>query len=60
MIGTFIYLTFALVPEPGCPALRRLREPRYVAGLLVGLAYSYFAVLRNQLRAARQGRKPLR
>ncbi len=55
MIGTFIYLTFRSFRNRAARRFKRLREPRYVAGLLVGLAYLYFAVLRNQLRAARRG-----
>ncbi len=55
MTGTFFYLTFCSFRNRVARRFRRLREPRYVAGLAVGLAYLYFAVLRNQLRAARRG-----
>lgn len=58
MIGTFLFLTLASIRNRLARRLRRLREPRYIAGLLVGLGYLYFAVLRNQMRAARRGGDP--
>lgn len=53
MIATFFYLTARSFRNRLARRLRRLREPRYLAGLAVGLVYLYFAVLRNQIRAAR-------
>lgn len=55
MIGAFLFLTARSMRNRAARRLRRLREPRYLAGLAVGLGYLYFAVLRNQLRAARHG-----
>lgn len=55
MTRTFLYLTTRSMRNRAARRLRRLREPRYIAGLAVGLMYLYFAVLRNQLRAARRG-----
>jgi len=55
VIRTFLYLTVRSFRNRVARRFRRLRSPRYVAGLAVGLTYLYFAVLRHQLRAARDG-----
>jgi ABC-2 type transport system permease protein len=55
VIRTFLFLTAASLRNRISRRLRRLREPRYLAGLAVGLVYLYFVVLRNQMRATRHG-----
>ena len=55
MVGAFLYLTACSIRNRVRRRLRRLREPRYVVGLLVGLAYMWFMVFRNM---ARPGRGP--
>lgn len=50
MIGAFLYLTACSVKNRLRRRLRRLREPRYVVGLLVGLAYFYLAFFRGSGR----------
>ena len=55
MIRTFLYLTGCSMRNRAARRLRRLREPRYLAGFAVGLAYLYFGVLRHQLRPGRRG-----
>ncbi len=37
--------------------LRRMREPRYLIGALVGLAYVYFIIF-GRLRLSRRSRRP--
>lgn len=41
-MGALIYLTLCSTKNRVRARLRRLREPRYAAGLLMGLAYFYF------------------
>jgi ABC-2 type transport system permease protein len=55
VIQAFLYLTLCSLRNRVARRFRRLRQPRYLAGLAAGLGYVYFAVVRNQLRAARQG-----
>jgi len=47
VVGAFLYLTACSVKNRVRRRVRRLREPRYVVGLLVGLAYMWFMVFRN-------------
>jgi hypothetical protein len=47
----FLFLTARSLWNRARYRLRRLREPRYVIGLGVGLAYLYWFVARQQLRA---------
>jgi hypothetical protein len=54
--GIFLYLTACTIKNRIVRRLRRLRQPRYLAGLVVGLLYLYWFVVRNQLRAVRRGR----
>lgn len=54
MTGPFLYLTACSLKNRVQRRLRRLREPRYLAGLVVGLMYLYWFVVRNQLRAPRR------
>jgi len=47
MIGAFLYLTACSFKNRLRRRLRRLREPRYVIGLVVGLLYFYVAFVRR-------------
>jgi ABC-2 type transport system permease protein len=53
VIVTFLYLTACSLKNRLLRRFRRLREPRYLAGLVVGVAYLYFFVFRNQMRSGR-------
>ena len=53
MIRTFLYLTACSLRNRLLRRFRRLREPRYLAGLVVGLVYLYVFVFRNQMRSGR-------
>jgi hypothetical protein len=53
--GTFVFLTVRTLRNRIAARLRRLRQPRYLVGLVAGLAYLYWFVLRHQLRATRRG-----
>ena len=59
MTHAFLYLTACSLKNRLWRRLRRLREPRYLAGLVVGLLYLYWFVVRNQMRAPRRGRTDL-
>ena len=59
MTHAFLYLTACSLKNRLRRRLRRLREPRYLAGLVVGLLYLYWFVVRNQMRAPRRGRTDL-
>jgi ABC-2 type transport system permease protein len=48
----FFYLTTRSLKNRVWKRLRRLREPRYLLGLIAGLAYLYTFVIRNQMRAS--------
>jgi hypothetical protein len=50
MIGAFVYLTACSFKNQLRRRVRRLREPRYVIGLVVGLAYFYLAFFRGSRR----------
>jgi hypothetical protein len=54
MTGTFLYLTTCSLKNRVLRRFRRLREPRYLAGLVAGLAYLYWFVLRHQIQMARR------
>jgi len=54
VIRTFLYLTACSLKNRVVRRFRRLREPRYLAGLVVGLVYLYFFVFRNQMRSGRR------
>ena len=54
MVGAFLYLTACSFKNRLRRRLQRLREPRYVIGLLVGLAYFYVVFFRRSGR----GRRP--
>ncbi|HSK08834.1 MAG TPA: putative ABC exporter domain-containing protein [Vicinamibacterales bacterium] len=53
MTATFFYLTACSLRNRAMSRLRRLRQPRYLIGLLVGVAYFYWFIIRHQLRGAR-------
>jgi ABC-2 type transport system permease protein len=59
VIRAFLYLTGCSFKNRVRRRLRRLRQPRYVAGLAVGLLYLYWFVIRNQMRSGRRGGLPL-
>jgi len=50
MVGTFFYLTACTTKNRLRRRLNRLREPRYLIGLVVGLLYMYFAFFRRSAR----------
>jgi ABC-2 type transport system permease protein len=50
MVGAFLYLTACSFRNRLRRRLKRLREPRYVVGLIVGLLYMYFMVFRRNVR----------
>ena len=54
MIRAFFYLTACSLKNRLLRRFRRLREPRYLAGLVVGLVYLYVFVFRNQMRSGRR------
>lgn len=51
MTATFLYLTICSLKNRVVRRVRRLREPRYAIGLVVGLVYIYLFFVRNQMRA---------
>ncbi len=53
MTGAFLYLTGCSLKNRVLRRVRRLREPRYLAGLVVGVVYLYWVFFRNQMRSAR-------
>ncbi|MCX6545992.1 MAG: hypothetical protein NTV05_16475 [Acidobacteria bacterium] len=53
MIGTFAYLTFCSFKNRTLRRFRRLREPRYLVGLIVGVLYFYFTIFRPRPGARR-------
>jgi ABC-2 type transport system permease protein len=50
MVGAFVYLTACSLRNRMRRRLQRLREPRYIIGLVVGLAYMYLAFFRRSAR----------
>ncbi len=54
MAGAFLYLTFCSARNRMRQRLRRLREPRYLVGLVAGLAYFYFFLFRTGGRTGRR------
>jgi hypothetical protein len=53
MLGTFLYLTACSARNRIRVRIRRLKEPRYLIGSIVGAAYLYYFVI---FRAVRSGR----
>jgi hypothetical protein len=53
MIGAYLYLTACSIKNRIRRRLRRLREPRYFIGTIVGAAYLYFMVFRRGVRRTR-------
>lgn len=53
MTGALVYLTACSFRNRVIRRFRRLKEPRYLAGAVVGSLYIYFAFLRSQWRAMR-------
>jgi hypothetical protein len=58
--GTFVLLMAWSIKNRALARLRRLRQPRYLAALLLGLAYFYGVIGRHQLQAMRTGHTWLR
>ena len=56
MAGAFFYLTFCSLRNRMRVRIRRLREPRYLIGLVAGSLYLYTFVLRNAFKPVRAGR----
>lgn len=61
MTGAFAYLYFTTVRNALVQRLRRLRQPKYLAGAIVGGAYFYFVIFGRALAhsAPRHGGAPL-
>ncbi len=55
MSAPFLFVTTRSLKNRVRKRIRRLREPRYLAGLVAGLAYLYYFVVRNQMRGVRRG-----
>ena len=55
MVGAFFYLTLCSMRNRLRVRLQRLRQPRYVAGLIVGVLYFYRFAFRYLFRAGRSG-----
>ena len=55
MTRAFLFITTRSLWNRVAKRLKRLREPRYAAGLVIGFVYLYWAILRNQWRAGRGG-----
>jgi ABC-2 type transport system permease protein len=58
MAGAFVYLTICSMRNRLRVKLTRLREPRYLAGLVVGVLYLYRFAFRNLFRSNPSGRNP--
>ena len=56
MVGAFFYLTICSMRNRLRVKVKRLREPRYMAGLVVGGLYFYRFVFRNLFRGSQSGR----
>src|SRR5258706_3684698 len=56
MIGAFFYLTICSIRNRVRVKLKRLRQPRYAAGLIVGGLYLYRFAFRNLFLGSRSGR----
>jgi ABC-2 type transport system permease protein len=54
--GALLYLTVCSLRNRVIRRIRRLKEPRYLAGAVAGSLYFYFAFLRSQFRTVRQTR----
>ena len=52
MTGAFLYLSFCAFKNRIRARVRRLREPRYLIGLIVGGAYIYFFVFARAFRGS--------
>ncbi len=59
MIGAFVYLFVSSLRNRVRVRLRRLRQPRYLAGSIAGVLYLYAVVFRRATRAGRVGPAPL-
>jgi hypothetical protein len=58
MVVTFLYLTACSIKNSLRRRAKRLREPRYLVGLIVGLAYLYLMLFRRGARSSWMNRGP--
>src|SRR5690349_9703900 len=59
MISASLYISWCSAKNRLLVRLRRLREPRYLFGLVAGVAYFYFVIFaRGRRPAVRAGRNP--
>ena len=56
MLSASFYITLCSAKNRVLVRLRRLREPRYLVGAVVGVAYFYFAIIARGTRAGRARR----
>ena len=59
MIAALIYLQFHSVKNRLLTRIKRLRQPKYLFGAIVGGAYFYWYIFGNLLRARRSGVTPM-
>lgn len=57
-MSPLLYLTWCSFKNRIVQRVRRLREPRYLLGLVAGCAYLYFVMFRNMRRPGRRGGLP--
>jgi ABC-2 type transport system permease protein len=57
MVGASLYILVRSTRNRIAMRLRRLREPRYLFGAVIGAAYLYFAVFRPRGAVGRRGRR---
>ena len=58
MTSAFLYLTWCTIRNRMRVRLRRLREPRYLVGTVVGALYFYFFLFRQPQSPRREGGSP--
>ncbi len=58
MLGASLYITFCSAKNRIRVRLRRLREPRYLVGAIVGAAYLYFTIFARGFRFSGSRRRP--
>jgi hypothetical protein len=59
MLGALLYLRLTSLKNLILSRLRRLRQPKYLVGAIVGIAYFYFVVFRGAGRAHHRGSGPV-
>ena len=58
MTGALLYLQLTTLQNVACQRLSRLRQPRYLIGLIVGFAYVYFFFFRRPTYRGYRGHGP--